>query len=125
MLVTSNQLVGTVAMCAVRQSPYPGGPGDLTLVLQTLERSIRPDFTTAGIMKKFRDWRDLEAYLSPKLRAIGEYMAWNERKNGNPAPFQFVTRYDAPGDPDNDFIDLGALERNVVMAIEREEKVNA
>lgn len=122
MYVTNNQVIGTVAMWAVRQSPYPGGPHDLTMVLQRLERDIREDFSVGGMMKKFDDWRDVEKYLSPKLRSIPEYMGWNERRNGNNAAFKFVSRYDGPGDPDNDFIDLDALERNVAMSIEREEE---
>ena len=50
------------------------------------------------------------------LKSIPEFNLWNERKNGNKAPYSFVSRYSQPH-PDNDFIDLDALTRNVANAI--------
>jgi len=47
-------------------------------------------------------------------------MLWNERKNGNKAEFQFITHYSIDKNPDDDFIDLDALIRNVANSIIRE-----
>ncbi len=124
MWVTNRQICGAVANWAVRQSPYPGGPRDLTLVLQMLERSIRQDADRAGMLQ-FAERDDLEIYLIQKLRAIPEYVGWNERKNGNTAPFKFTSAFTPRGDPDDDFIDISALEGNVVRSIDAEERANA
>lgn len=119
MYVSTKEIVGTVAMWAVRQSPYII-PGNFVVALQRLERSIRED---AGELQMidFESWSLFKAYLVSKLRAVPEYVAWNDRKNGNRAPLQFTSRYDGPGDPDNDFIDLDALEINVANSIWRDD----
>ncbi len=113
--VFAHDITGAVALWAVHQSPYPV-PDNLETVLRTLHASCNEGFDTAG-MRKFDSFEELEAYISKALRAIPEYLAWNERKNGNQAPVHFTSRYDGPGDPDDDFIDLGALERNATMHI--------
>lgn len=117
-----HDFTGAVALWAVHQSPYPC-PNNLETVIKKLTDLCAPDFNEVG-MRKFESFRDVEDYLAPRLRSIPEYMAWNERKSGNRAPFQFISRYDGPGNPDDDFIDLGALERNVAMHIVQQAVLN-
>ncbi len=117
--VMKSELLGTIAKYAVSQSPYHR-PDNLELVLDKLNEAISPVFDRADLgVGEFSDRVSLEAFISRHLAKIPEYVAWNERKNGNEAPLQFTSRYDTGGDPDNDFIDLEALERNVAVEIER------
>lgn len=113
--VFSSDIVGAVALWAVKQSPY-AVPDNLETVLKALHEIVRPSFNEVD-MRKFSTIDEIEGFVSASLRVIPEYMAWNERKNGNDAAFKFTSRYDGPGNPDDDFIDLGALERNVAMHI--------
>jgi hypothetical protein len=113
--VFPHDITGAVALFAVHQSPYPV-PDGLEVVLRKLHDACNDGFDTGG-MRRFGSFDQLRAYISERCRAIPEYMAWNERKNGNQNPLQFTSRYDPPGNPDDDFIDLGALERNATMHI--------
>lgn len=112
------QIAGHLAGWAVRQSPY-AVPDNLAVVLAAFdERWVHRD------QSGFSSWPDMvvfEQCLREALDKIPEYRAWNERKNGNQAPHKFVTRYDRPGDPDDDFIDLDALVRNVSLSCWRDE----
>ena len=53
-------------------------------------------------------------------KRIPEFLAWNERKNGNQLEYKFLDRYSKDDNPDDDFIDLDALIRNVANSIIRE-----
>ena len=108
-------------MWAIRQSPY-AVPDDLGAVCVAIQDKFVGDEGGLGF-KKFADERDLENYISGVVRSIPEYMKWNDRKNGDDRPFNFVSRFDGPGDPDDYFIDLCALERNVTRSISEEEKI--
>jgi len=57
------------------------------------------------------------------LMSIPEIAILNERKNGKQG-MQFVTRFSKTKDPDNDFIDIGALARNTFYMIIRESILN-
>ena len=119
--VTKKVLLGTFAKYAVQQSPY-ARPDNLELVIDKLAEELRRSFKLAQLeVGEFSDRLSLEAYLSRILRDIPEYTAWNEPKNHSDASFKFTSRYDAPGNPDDDFIDLDALERNVAVEIERDQ----
>jgi hypothetical protein len=119
--VTKSVLLGTFAKYAVQQSPYHR-PDNLEIVLDKLNEAISPAFDKADLgVGKFSDHVSLEAFLSRFLAKIPEYVAWNDRKNGNDTAYQFTSRYDKGDDPDNDFIDLNALERNVAVEINREQ----
>lgn len=72
------------------------------------------------------DRRSLEKLVMGALLPMREFQRWNERKNGNRAPFNFGSRFDDPikQDPDDDFIDLDALVRNVAIGVAAEEGAN-
>jgi hypothetical protein len=120
MLVSPSQVAGTLAMWAVRQSPYPV-PDNLELVIRRVEELFPCDefgfHEVAGQDELYR-------LLAQIGEQIPELLAWNERKNGNAAPIGFVSRYGRP-DPDNDFIDLYALWSNVARSVAAEERANA
>ena len=117
MIISAKQLAGTVAMWAIRQSPYRC-PDKLVSVLHRIQLRFEPNAPF-----DFREGSEdeIHLYVSTLLRGIPEYLEWNERKNGNKAEFHFTSRYDAPGDPDDEFIDLDALERNVVNSMRDEQ----
>ena len=117
--VSAKQLAGTVAMWAVRQSPYQI-PEGLAEVVKSVHSKFEPD-ASGFDFRMFQEVSDLKAYVRNVLRSIPQYLAWNERKNGNDAPHKFSSRYDPPGDPDDDFIDLDAFEQNVARTIASEE----
>ncbi|MDB5556979.1 MAG: hypothetical protein JWL86_6963 [Rhizobium sp.] len=119
--VMKSQLLGVFAKYAVSQSPYDC-PDNLELVISELSKGIDSQFKNAPLgVAKFPNWQTLEEILGLVLATIPEYVAWNDRKNGNDAPLHFTSRYDTGSNPDDDFIDLDALQRNVVTEIDRDQ----
>jgi hypothetical protein len=118
MLISEKDVAGAVAMWAIRQSPYKC-PDNLATVIEAVQARFEPNAEFG-----YRDGEEQEhrKYVRDLLRGIPEYLAWNERKNGNTDPFHFTSRYDMPGNPDDDFIDLDALERNVMNTLREEDK---
>lgn len=106
--------LGSLAKWSVSQSPYHR-PDNLEIVLDKFNAIILPIFGKEYFIK-FDDFKQLNTFIKEHLRTIPEYMKWNERKNGNQAQYSFSSRYDTPH-PDNDFIDLDALERNITREI--------
>ena len=116
-LVNESQLLGAVAKWGIRQSPY-AFPENLLEVLDEFGSALKPDFIEEPLgFKEFESEDELLKYLHFKLVVIKPYLTWNDRKNGNDAPFGFTSRYDTGGDPDNDLIDLDALEQNVAREL--------
>lgn len=119
MWVFKKDLIGSLAKWAIKQSPYLY-PQKLLIVLDKFADHIEPYFTkensTFG-MKKFTIL-ELEDFIEANLKTIPEYLDWNERVNGRDG-VGIVTKYDDDfeKDPDDDFIDLGALVRNVAHDI--------
>lgn len=121
LFVTKSQVLGCIAKYAVQQSPYHR-PDNLEIVLDKFNEAISSAFAKAPLgVGEFSDHLTLEAFISRFLRKIPEYTAWNERKNGNSAPMKFTSRYDTGENPDDDFIDLDAMERNVVWELQRDQ----
>lgn len=117
---SKSSVLGAVAKYAVTQSPYPR-PDNLEVVLDKLDERLKLHFDKQPMgIAKFHDGQLLDI-LHLELANIPEYVAWNDRKNGNDAPMKFTSRYDNDDNPDDDFIDLDALEHNVVREIESEQ----
>lgn len=104
----NHEVAGMLAMWAIRQSPYDC-PDNLETVVKRFTE-LWPD-EVAG-MKRWHSQEELHSKLKEVCEQIPEFLAWNERKNGNQSPFGFSSRYDKPS-ADDDFIDLDALWRNV------------
>jgi hypothetical protein len=112
-----DQILGHLAMWAVRQSPYDV-PDDMEGVLRRLGEKLRPLFDAQDMAQL--TWSDIEAVLERHLFADPQFMAWNERKNGRQGA-GFASRYGtSASSPDDDFIDLNALIRNTSVSLFRE-----
>ena len=113
--------MGALADYAVQQSPYHR-PDNLEIVLDKFFELIKDELNDSDkYVKKFESWRECHDWIASKLNTIPEFLLWNERKNGNKAPFGFfgVGHHDDgsatffKSKADNDFIDLDALTRNI------------
>jgi hypothetical protein len=116
-LISLSDVLGELAGHAVRQSPY--------VVPDTLREALEkfnsqwikrfppeiPAFPCRGFTE-----RELHETIQELVEANPFIVMWNERKNGNTSPLGFTSRYDRP-EPDNDFIDLYALSRNVANCV--------
>lgn len=113
-VITYRSVMGSLADCAVRQSPYPVSE-NLEMVLGKFHGLIESELNeeVKQYILKFDSWNECHEWIASRLKQIPEYLAWNERKNGNQALYKFTSAYDGKGDPDNDFIDLDALSRNI------------
>ena len=115
-LIVLGDIIGALSCWATRQSPYVC-PDNLEYVLKEADRIMKGDYVWekfSDMYMGYFDFISLEKYLAERLEQIPEFVAWNERKNGNQAPFGISSRFDGARDPDDDFIDLGALYRNIV-----------
>lgn len=112
-IFSKRNILGEIAHWAVCQSPYHR-PDNLEIVLDKFNQIIIavPKFPELS----YNEIRE----LLQELKEIPEFVAWNERKNGNQSQYKFTSRYDSEGNPDDDFIDLDALIRNVANSIVRE-----
>lgn len=118
-ILSERKLLGAVAKWAVEQSPYHR-PDNLEVVLDKLHELTKGYFATFPMSYAEIDSQDVLKFVRDMLRQISEYTAWNDRKNGNDAPMKFTSRYDTDDNPDDDFIDLDALEMNVTNEITKE-----
>jgi hypothetical protein len=114
-LISERNVLSTFAANAVAQSPYHR-PDSLERAIDALRDKVKPAFDAVpkehlGFITT--DARGLRGWITEEfLMEIPEVAAWNERRNGNQAPYGFSSRYDEPH-PDDDFIDIGALARNI------------
>lgn len=115
-LVSKRYILSEVAKWAVAQSPYHR-PDNLEIVLDKLNAIIPKWQDKIGYVSM--TYRELVDFLEKGLKAIPEFVLWNERKSGNQSPYKFISRYDNEVNPDDDFIDLDALIRNVANSIVR------
>lgn len=113
LIIGRNTVLGEFASHAVQQSPYTV-PDNLQIAIEKLEKmwpvgDYNPEY------KEFYEMGDVRNTLSLLFDQIPEVLAWNERKNGKQG-MGFSSRHDQPT-PDDDFIDLHALARNIAMAV--------
>jgi len=112
--ISRNYIVGAFAMWAVRQSPYakPEGLGNACLALRdffahgwNIDNQGFLTYTGEILQKRLENFFKEEESIR----------CWNDRKNERDGP-AFCSRYDTP-DPDNSFIDLDALARNITHTL--------
>ena len=114
-LIVQETIIASLAHWAIKQSPYLI-PDNLNVVLTKFNDIMNKDSYFEQFCKIRLGWftfRELEEYCHLILEDVPEYLAWNNRKNGNNYPYGFASRYSSPS-PDNDFIDLSALIKNTV-----------
>lgn len=125
LIFSEGQLRGHLAMWVARQSPYRSvdGVDDVGTLITTSTKAndwFGPDDCR---MRRFTDWRDLERWLRSAIGEHPQLTAWNTRRNGRDGN-QFISRYDTPS-PDDDFIDIDALFRNVAIHAWRESEAES
>lgn len=119
-----HDIVGAFAMWACRQSPY-GVPDGLENVCKYLHAALKTvsAWETSGMTQA--SLCDINRWLHEILmnQGVAEFDAWNERKNKREGT-GFSCRFDGPGNPDDDFIDLHALLHNVCITLRGEWRAN-
>lgn len=104
-LITAHDLQGQLARWAVQQHPYKAPPGLLSVVAE-LGRCAQQfiDGDPALPMRWFKSQEDLEAWLVLAIGQNADVLSWNQPRSG----------------PEDDFIDLYALFRNIASSVWRE-----
>ena len=123
-LTTLNTLCGYVALMAIQQSPYVC-PDNLELVLRKFAENAQElaSFVDGGmVFFRFHQPKGIELVLRQALLSIPEAEAWNEPKSGHGEQNIFVGRHSPQVSPDDDFIDLDALVRNISQSVTAAEK---
>lgn len=122
--VTLKALAGYVAACAVSQSPY-AAPDGLAEVLEAFQAAATQDFPDFyGVRMRQFGLRELEEYLRWVLLPLPQVQAWNEPRSHHGHQVVFRSAFSGPA-PDDDFIDLDALVRNIATLTLREELISA
>ena len=116
--VSKGYILGAFANWAVRQSPYYYPENLEAAVRKANEILIKFFGNTKKESESFKElnYTELSNICIDFIQKVPEVVSWNERKNGNKSEYSFVSRYDSPH-PDNDFIDLHALSRNITNQI--------
>jgi hypothetical protein len=110
LLISKNTLLGEFANWAVQQSPYACPEGLETAIKNLSDALPMHDYDTVTNINVLRD------IIKSTIITIPEVVAWNNRKNGRDGMGLSASRYGQPS-PDDDFIDLDALTRNIAFAI--------
>jgi len=114
-LLGQSNFIGNMAKWAVCQHPYHKPPrlDEVTQAIINHAESTFADGVPTHKMRWFDDSSRVHDWLKAALEPVADILAlWNSRANGNDAPYNFTSRYDGPS-PENDFIDIDALTRNV------------
>ena len=117
-LVSKSGLLAETAKWAVTQSPY-AFPEGLEGVLTDFNAALGTVFDDLKLGLWEGERQEMGEILERRLLSIPQVQAWNEPKKGS-TYYRFVSAYDGPSDPDYDFIDLGALARNILNGLEKE-----
>lgn len=121
---TIDDIVGTFAMWACRQSPYgvPDGLENVCKYLHAALKSCAPWEEMAGMAQC--SLCDINKWLYEILyeQGVKEFDAWNRCKVGETPEIHFTCAMDGRGDPDRQFIDLDALLHNVCITIRDERR---
>ncbi len=109
--VSINDILGSFAKWAIKQSPYVA-PDNLELAVKSLSVHL------SGQQHQWDNDQFIEMKCSELMMILEGFCeqsdilkGWNTSKLGK-SDYVFVDRYSQP-DPDYDFIDLGALIRNI------------
>jgi len=121
-LVSNKELIGHLAMWAIRQHPYhrPEGLFDLAEVLNNA--TLAWDCSTGNLnMKYFDSHLEVESFIRNALKDHPVLEHWNTSQKDSGALFVSCSRYDSPK-PEYDFIDIDALLCNVAHGVWHEAK---
>lgn len=111
--------MGKFAEWVVRQSPYDAP--DISDALNGFNEYISGIFPDSDSVHTF-SYDELSEFISEEnFEKVPQILELNNRKNGRDG-MGFIGRYSKP-DPDDDFIDLCSLARNIFFSLCREEIV--
>ena len=112
-LFSVDDIVGALAMWAIRQSPYPV-PTKLEEACLALHRVLEAEWSKRepelGFIRLCGN--EIESLLLECFKRCPDIEAWNEPRSRHTEKFVTRSRFHQPA-PDDDFIDLDALARNV------------
>lgn len=119
-LITDNELIGYFAMWAIRQHPYhrPEGLFDVCDRLREVAKDW-PDGVPTLRMWRISGWLELERWMRAALKDHPVLVAWNTPRSRHTQAIVASSRYWGPK-PEDDFIDIDALLRNVAFGMWRE-----
>ena len=110
MILSKDDIVGTMAMWAVKQSPYIC-PDDLKKAVIDLQEYISLNLKFSNMGFTYISIENLRRFLCNAFEKINIIEKWNKPKKGY-HDFVFLSCYNEVY-PDYDFIDLHALARNI------------
>jgi len=113
--VMRSTVIGAFAQAAVRQSPYICPP-----LLDVGIRQFDNAFTSEDCFET--NCQELRSDIRKAFEKCPMVQDWNVPKKGKHTVV-FVSRHESPM-PDYDFIDLGAMARNIAHSVTLEEKYN-
>lgn len=121
----NKEIVGSFAKYAVQASPY-ACPEGLEFVCNFLSIELDKvfDFNTAGMAEISLCEINKALYDILYEKGIEPFDNWNKCKAGNTPDIVYTSRFDGKPNPDNDFIDLDALLRNVCLDIRMERRAS-
>ncbi len=125
-LFTATQIRAQMASWVCRQHPFHSVAGvDEVNALITADSHSDEWFGPSDCrMRRFEDWRAVEKWLRSVVDGHPQLQLWNEPKSGHANTLVFSSRYGGPR-PEDDFIDIDALLRNVALYSWRESEADA
>lgn len=122
LVVPLKAILGQIANWAIRQSPYTV-PDELRECIEVLNSRMEPEAMVLGEMLyfEFQDMISMMQFLEGKFKGVEQIERWNTPRNGKSSSSGFVfvsTNHSLH--PDDDFIDIHALIRNVANDCIRE-----
>lgn len=112
MLLSVDDILGTFAMWAVKQSPY-AAPENLMECISDLKHWVEQDFDFSDMGFTKKTIEELRAYLEEVFEKIDSTAKLNVPKKDSGSIMQGSSSRYHTTKPDYDFIDLGALARNI------------
>lgn len=115
-LITSKSIMGQMARWAVELHPFHE-PTGLFEICGLIDRRATDDFKDGPPflpMRWFDDAMEIDRWLHAVLDNHPTLMIWNTPRSKHTQSIVFSSRYDRPS-PEDDFIDLDALLRNVAL----------
>lgn len=112
MILSLKDIVGATAMWAIKQSPYPK-PENLEEALKYLRGYLYSNLEWCNLGFTKITIENLRKFLEKAYEEIPEIAAWNEPKKDSGCLLQGSSSRYHKTKEDYDFIDLGAMARNV------------
>jgi hypothetical protein len=113
-----------LAKWAISQSPYPY-PENLDKVIKYLHACLIRQANKEEMMELSLCEINKLLYDILYEQGVEDFDNWNKSKNDTGEKIHFVSMHDGKSNPDNDFIDLDALLKNVCLSLRGDFRRNA